>query len=30
VVWFEVLADPAFDPLRDDPRYVEANARFGL
>jgi adenylate cyclase len=30
VVWFEVLADPAFDRLRDDPRYGEANARFGL
>lgn len=30
VAWFEVLADPAFDPLRDDPRYEELNARFGL
>lgn len=30
VAWFEVLTDPAFDPLRDDPRYEELNARFGL
>lgn len=29
-VWFEVLADPGFDPLRDDPRYEELNERFGL
>lgn len=30
VAWFEVLVDPAFDPIRDDPRYRELNARFGL
>jgi TolB-like protein len=29
-VWFEVLADPGFDPLRGDPRYQELNARLGL
>jgi TolB-like protein len=29
-LWFEVLSDPAFDALRDDPRYAELNARFGL
>ena len=28
--WFGVLQDPAFDGLRDDPRYQELNARFGL
>jgi TolB-like protein len=27
-MWFEVLSDPAFDGLRDDPRFVELNARF--
>ena len=30
VAWFDVLADPAFDVLRDDPRYEELAARFGL
>lgn len=30
VAWFEVLADPAFDILRDHPRYRELNASFGL
>jgi TolB-like protein len=30
VYWFSVLLDPAFDGLRQDPRYQELNARFGL
>lgn len=30
VAWFEVLVDPAFDVLRDDPRYGELAARFGF
>jgi tetratricopeptide (TPR) repeat protein len=30
VYWFGVLLDPAFDRLRQDPRYQELNARFGL
>jgi len=30
VSWFEVLADSSFDLLRDDPRFQELNARFGL
>ena len=30
VLWFGVLLDPAFDRLRQDPRYQELNARFGL
>jgi TolB-like protein len=28
--WFNILADSSFDPLRDDPRFQELNARFGL
>ena len=30
VAWFDVLTDPAFDVLRDDPRYEELAARFGF
>ena len=30
VAWFDVLTDPAFDPVRDDPRYEELAARFGF
>jgi hypothetical protein len=30
VVWFEVLLDPVFDGLRDDPRYQEMMTGFGL
>lgn len=30
VSWFQILADSSFDPLRDDPRFQELNARFGL
>ena len=30
VDWFDVLTDPAFDVLRDDPRYEELAARFGF
>jgi tetratricopeptide (TPR) repeat protein len=28
--WFDVIADAAFDEIRDDPRLEELNARFGL
>lgn len=28
--WFHVLADAAFDPLRDDPGFDELNRRFGV
>jgi hypothetical protein len=28
--WFDVIADVAFDDIRDDPRLAELNARFGL
>jgi TolB-like protein len=28
VTWFNVLTDPAFDPVREDPRYLELNERF--
>jgi hypothetical protein len=30
VEWFEVLIDPAFDDLRDDPRYLVLMEKFGL
>jgi adenylate cyclase len=30
VEWFNVLTDPAFDEMRDDPRYLKLNGRFGL
>jgi hypothetical protein len=28
--WLDVIADAAFDEIRDDPRLEELNARFGL
>jgi len=28
--WYQILQDSAFDILRDHPRYIEMNARFGL
>ena len=28
--WYQMLQDSAFDVLRDHPRYLEMNARFGL
>jgi len=30
VEWFEVLLDPAFDDLRDDPRYLALMETFGM
>ncbi len=30
VAWFEVLVDPAFDSVRDDPRYEALMEKFGL
>ncbi len=30
VAWFEVLVDPAFDSVRDDPRYEALMKKFGL
>ena len=28
--WFNILADATFDPLREDPRFDELNAKFGV
>lgn len=28
--WFDVIADAALDGIRDDPRFQELDARFGL
>jgi hypothetical protein len=30
VAWFEVLVDPAFDSVREDPRYHALMEKFGL
>jgi hypothetical protein len=30
VAWFEVLVDPAFDSVREDPRYEALMEKFGL